>query len=899
MNKEDAVPLLRRALALKGDQLLFPWQQTLLECMLEGTAPELIDIPTGMGKTSVIAIWAVARSCGARLPRRLVYCLPMRVLVEQTRTRAIEWLANVDLLAGKAEFDDGRLKSYQVNWDGPDKIAVITLMGGEVLDEWVEHPERAAVIVGTQDMLLSRALNRGYAMAPQRWPVDFGFLNVDTLWVMDEVQLMGPGRTTSVQLQTFWDERPTSYGLRRSVWMSATLGSQEGSQNQASWMKTPERENRTLSCAPLRPSKKDFDHPEFRTRWTAPKRLELRFASTTAASATPGRRRRARGEALPALETRNRASWTFESDELVERVLREAEGGRLVLVFVNQVGRAQQLYARIKRQVSSQPEVLLLHARMRPQDRKRIVARLDSKIPPTGRVVVTTQVLEAGVDIDAHALFTELCPWPSLVQRLGRLNRSGTRPAQADVQRGKRPAPAIILDVPRPERGQGKPAKEDEERSKREAALPYEWKELDATKSRLEEVVAKHAGSLSPETLAGFPVTLDVKGPILRRFDLDDLFDTDPDLSGGYIDVSVFIRALDREVDAYVLWRRIEGGGGADQQVPIHPDELCPVPFYEAREAFQDRRVWILTLATGRKKGPAWRMARGQDIHAGDTVMIDVPAGGYREDIGWTGMRDDKPTHVVDRWEHDNGTAVRAWVRLDGKKPSLHQKIDRHVVSPRARGEDPRSFTKHWLELDRHLDLAEEGAKALAQTLGLPQMLKKSLVLAARWHDVGKALEREADGRVVRPFQEMLRSAGVPEYGHPKDGVLYAKSNRQGGKPAGFRHELASLLACLEAGAADPLAAYLVVSHHGKVRLLPEPWDENDLRDLCGVRPGDQIPSGALPSGAMVILDPRRLLPSPSEPGWQGRVGKLLQQHGPFLLAYLEGLLRVGDWRAE
>ena len=39
---------------------------------------------------------------------------------------------------------------------------------------------------------LSRALNRGYGMSRYRWPMHFGLLNNDCLWVLDETQLMGP-----------------------------------------------------------------------------------------------------------------------------------------------------------------------------------------------------------------------------------------------------------------------------------------------------------------------------------------------------------------------------------------------------------------------------------------------------------------------------------------------------------------------------------------------------------------------------------------------------------------------------------------------------------------------------------------------------------------------------------
>jgi CRISPR-associated endonuclease/helicase Cas3 len=77
-------------------------------------------------------------------------------------------------------------------------------MGGEEPSgEWDIHPERLAILIGTQDMLLSRALNRGYGMSRYRWPMQFGMLNNDCLWVLDEIQLMGPGLGTACQLEAF------------------------------------------------------------------------------------------------------------------------------------------------------------------------------------------------------------------------------------------------------------------------------------------------------------------------------------------------------------------------------------------------------------------------------------------------------------------------------------------------------------------------------------------------------------------------------------------------------------------------------------------------------------------------------------------------------------------------
>jgi CRISPR-associated endonuclease/helicase Cas3 len=881
----------------------FPYQRNLAQ---GDRFPELVEVPTGTGKTAAaILAWLWRRrneDLRDATPRRLVYCLPMRVLVEQTRACAVRWLNNLGLLAGKATFEGDRLERYEVDWGQQGRVAVVTLMGGESQRDWREHPEHEAILIGTQDMLLSRALNRGFAMPPQMWPVDFGLLNVDALWVMDEVQLMGPGRTTSVQLQQFWDEAPPSHGLRQTIWMSATLGSSVGSVTFPAWMKSPERANRELAILPQRHTEADLGHEEFAARWTAPKRLELRLdrAVVGKAVAKPARGKRKHTSEEPAQTIE--PGWTVESPDLLASIRAEANGGRLVLVFVNQVKRARELHDRLRESPGAGQEVLLVHARMRPHDRQAMTRKLESATPAAGRVVVTTQVLEAGVDLDADALFTELCPWPSLVQRLGRLNRSGTRPRAQDVGRGKRePAKAVVFEPLSPARKVKESEGDYEERRKRELSRPYDARPVEAARELLRTVETAHNCSLSPEALSTLPISLPLEGPVLRRFDLDDLFDTDPDLSGGHTDVTPLLRAADRDVDAYLLWRRIEGGLDADEQVPLHRDELCPVPFYEAQEAFAEREVWILTLSTGRRRRAAWRNARGREIHAGDTVMIDHTAGCYREDAGWTAKATDVPSLVIDRWEKDDGQLVRAWVRLDGGTTSLVREIDAHIVGARARLEDHRCFTKEWMELEPHLIAAEQKAKDLVARLRLNGTVGESVIRAARWHDVGKALERNVNGEARLPFQNMLLGAGVAENGHPKSGALYAKSNRSGGPQSGFRHEMASLLAFLQSKHADDdLAAFLILAHHGKVRLLPDAWDDDDPVDLCGVRDGDKIPAVALPVGSgPIVLDSKTVLPSRQHRGWQGRVRQLLEKHGPFLVAYLEGLVRVADWRAS
>jgi CRISPR-associated endonuclease/helicase Cas3 len=180
---------------------------------------QLINIPTGLGKTAAVVLaWLwnrVVQSDATHRktwPRRLVYCLPMRTLVEQTDAEVKKWLTAHGLL-----WDD-----KPANRAG--KVGVHILMGGEDAGEWDIYPEENAILIGTQDMLLSRALNRGYAAGRARWPKDFALLNNDCLWVFDEVQLMSTGFATSLQLQSWRD----CSGMKPAIataswWMSATL----------------------------------------------------------------------------------------------------------------------------------------------------------------------------------------------------------------------------------------------------------------------------------------------------------------------------------------------------------------------------------------------------------------------------------------------------------------------------------------------------------------------------------------------------------------------------------------------------------------------------------------------------------------------------------------------------
>lgn len=316
----------------------------------------------------------------------------MRTLVEQTAEAIRGWL--------------GGLTAHQhapCALPGPNDVHV--LMGGVGTGGWFEQPERPAVIVGTQDMLLSRALMRGYASSRANWPMEFALLHDDTQWVFDEVQLMGAGRATSAQLEAFRRSEaertvragPPSGRPARSLWVSATL--------RPAWLTT-------------------VDHAE-------PEKMDVvRVASRAEADDRLGRLSRAkktlhRSAVAPPGSTKA-ADIESYIDALADSILAAHRPGRMTLAIVNRVKRAQDLHSALERSIKQRerplPVLALVHSRFRPADRKREMDKVAS-CETQDIIVVATQAVEAGVDISAAVLFTELAPWSSMVQRFGRANR--------------------------------------------------------------------------------------------------------------------------------------------------------------------------------------------------------------------------------------------------------------------------------------------------------------------------------------------------------------------------------------------------------------------------------------------------------------------------------------------
>ena len=175
----------KHILGLQTEDTPFPWQDELLSRFVAGIGYRMsLDIPTGLGKTSVMAAWLLARSQGAPLPRRLVYVVDRRAVVDQATSEAEELRSRLDKLP--------KLKSHL---GLADKLSLpISTLRGQHIDnrEWLEDPSAPAIVVGTVDMIGSRLLFEGYGVSRKMRPFHAGLLGADTLLVLDEAHLVPP-----------------------------------------------------------------------------------------------------------------------------------------------------------------------------------------------------------------------------------------------------------------------------------------------------------------------------------------------------------------------------------------------------------------------------------------------------------------------------------------------------------------------------------------------------------------------------------------------------------------------------------------------------------------------------------------------------------------------------------
>jgi CRISPR-associated endonuclease/helicase Cas3 len=794
--------------------------------------------------------------------------------------------------------------------------------------DWHLDPEREAILIGTQDMLLSRALNRGYGSGRARWPMEYGLLNVDCLWVLDEIQLMDVGLATSCQLQGFANADEGNGKLprpRRTWWMSATL--------QRDWLRRAPALMDAVDKLPQIELKPEEQRGEL---YTAAKKIRM--------------------ERIPAKED----SGLQKLAELVAN----AHSGGITLAVVNTVKTALGLYQALKKLKKADIDLRLVHSRFRGTERRKwaveFLDRLHCK-PGQNRIIVSTQVVEAGVDISADVLVTELAPWPSLVQRFGRCARYGGTGEIIVVDRRHTDETAEKL------KGKDRENSGDRQKDDREIARPYDLSELEAAA----EAIARLQGMASAAAIEQLEKNAEAEvrarlypyapAQILTRRELRDLFDTGPDLTGADIDISRFVRGGE-ERDVIVWWWPIRENESPHPRLRPSHDALCRIPVGEVRswlfpggksgkdtqeedtagsEAPKPKvRAWVWSYLDD-----GWEQVREHHIYPGQTILVDALGGGYDVEVGFTGKAGVVPVEIG----HVRGVeAVEAADSAEGEEDL---------------SEGLGDSSCQYKTIATHAAETVSVAEQIAEGLGLPSREKMALELACMTHDIGKA--HPAFAAAIKDRNQI--PLDVPLAKAPK-GRWYPVRNMYNhshlGERPGFRHELASALAILElvwrARPSHPaihggrealldktcglllpdeaakikdsqgvlaellelesntlnLVLYLVMCHHGKIRatvpMSPRDQDyvsKDGQMPIRGVMDDDELPALTLatPRGEecrlpnlTLRLDVARIgLSSRYGPSWVERVLDLRACYGDFQLAWLEAVIRTADVRAS
>ncbi len=392
----------------------FPWQSDLARVVVRSGWPPLLDLPTGSGKTAAIdiAIFALAFDAdkARRAPLRTFFVVDRRIIVDDAYERArriADALSHAEdgilkelraRLGSYQRSENGTLQRLSTRTNPRPPLQVVRLRGGVPKDtDWAETPTQPLVVLSTVDQVGSRLLFRGYGVRPKMLPVHAGLVGSDALWLLDEVHIAQPLDETLRSIHEGHESGMLAQERRLAPFHVARLSATPAQTARRASMGSTEE---TFSL-----SEADRRDPVLGRRLSAPKRAIVETSKGSNANA-----------AVTA----------------TEKLIVEAGAPVRVAVIVNTVATARAVFEALSKSQVGERDVHLLIGRVRDIDRPAILEHLQpvKADPERGEVartfiLVATQTIEAGADIDVDVLVTELASLDSLRQRFGRLNRLG------------------------------------------------------------------------------------------------------------------------------------------------------------------------------------------------------------------------------------------------------------------------------------------------------------------------------------------------------------------------------------------------------------------------------------------------------------------------------------------
>lgn len=370
------------------------WQTRLYERMLANDIPNVLSLPTGLGKTSVIPIWLIvlcyqAQNGKITLPRRMAYVVDRRTVVDQATTIVEGIRCKLDKGAAPKLLVKGLRRMSPA---GAQPLLGVSTLRGELADnaEWRADAARPAITIGTIDMTGSKLIFGGYGDGANRRAMHAGLLGIDTLLVYDEAHL---SPAFSAILRSIRDEQrkenadPITLNRPLRV-MEMTATTRDGSDD----VFALDASDKTESIA--------------QTRVSARKPIQLRQEKTKA----------------DAISQIRKTAVSYKDDAVK------------ILIYITSPDDADRVAKAIKRDLKSRSDgsVRLLTGQIRGHERDQLAQsdlmrqflNADAK-PDESVYLVCTSAGEVGIDIDADRMICDVSTLDSMIQRLGRVNRRG------------------------------------------------------------------------------------------------------------------------------------------------------------------------------------------------------------------------------------------------------------------------------------------------------------------------------------------------------------------------------------------------------------------------------------------------------------------------------------------
>lgn len=910
----------------------FPWQSRLARQVEYTGWPGLVGVPTGLGKTSCIdiGVWALARQA-ERAPRertaptRLWYVVNRRLLVDRAfdhGCRLAEMLA--DSTEVVADWPDATssdeaavaavgyaLRSIPELGIESDVLQVVRLRGGTELGARPPDPSQPTVIFSTVPMFASRWLFRGYGTSASMRPVDAAHAGIDCLVLLDEAHLSRPLLKMADQIAASDLGDPTTViapGRARPILVSLTAtGDETGSRFEL--------------------DDEDRSNPVIARRLSATKPTELI-------------------ECVEKVLARSLA-------EKVTGLCSEADGSPRTVVFCNTPRTAREVVDHLGK---DDAEIVLLTGRMRDRESEAAKQRVQdpTRGAPSGAeprhpslaplIVVATQTLEVGADLDFDILVTENAGVRALAQRLGRLNRLGDTDS----------ARAAIVHATDRSSGYGRKEKE---------SYPVYGKEPFDVWERLKDMDTDRGGlDLSPEMITatlGQPDDKPDRTGELLPAHLWEYAKTNP-APPGEAPPELFFDSVEStdDIAVSVAWRAHVPAPDVRLTPPVQEAESIDVPIGELRQVLiadgieevfrlaSDRatletvpvpalrpgdevvlptsagfydidgwnpasRVEVLDVSLLRRgSGLLWLEPHAVFAAAARDAVSSAAADGLRTALGQLRpARDDEPPE--DETIASAISEVKALVRDVPPHPWLTtEERDEYIdalTDVLERPVDDESFP--YLALTRPSSPTRARVSVRTEAFDELSFTAQSALLSEHIGSVGEAAERIARalglsedavravaeagsyhdlGKAEPRFQAWLDPAGSAGGPVAKSGAstpAWERNRTASGWPRGGRHELLSTRLLVEAVNSgcdiSDLVVHLVSSHHGHGRpLVPVVADPAPAKVSGAVEDLEVVVSGDL-----------------SIPDWDQprRFRMACEEHGLWGLALLEAIVRQAD----